>query len=201
MLLEGPRVTLRPLTRADLDQMASWRPFEDPLFAQANWPRRSGSELDRWYARNSQNPQRLLYAVVAESGQIIGSITLRERNGRCSARLGVTLGADYVDQGYGTEALALFLDYYFEELGFEKLVLDVSGFNQRAIRVYRKLGFVTVGQHEESVGRSKEWCFLNEPAYADVRRFFRRDWLGRQWLLCYDMELKREDWVQRRRKR
>jgi diamine N-acetyltransferase len=201
MFVQGPRVALRPLTRADLDYMANWRPYEDPLFAEANWLRRSSRELDRWYARNSQDPGRLLCAVVGESGQVIGSITLRGRDGRRSARLGVTLGADFVDQGYGTEALTLFLDYYFGELGFEKLVLDVSGFNRRAIRVYRKLGFVTVNRYERSVGRSKEWAFLNEPAYANVRRFFRGDWLGRQWLLCYDMELKREDWEQRRKTR
>ena len=77
-----------------------------------------------------------------------------------------------------------------------KLVLDVVGYNRRAIRVYRKLGFVKFGQRERAVGREKKRMFLDEPAYAHARRFFRRDWLGRRWLLCYDMELKRENWEQ-----
>jgi RimJ/RimL family protein N-acetyltransferase len=112
--------------------------------------------------------------------------------------LGITLGADFVNQGLGTEALALFLDYYFGELGFKKLVLDVVGYNRRAIRVYRKLGFVKVGQRERAAGREQKRVFLGEQADADARRFFRRDWLGRHRLLCYDMELKREDWERAR---
>jgi RimJ/RimL family protein N-acetyltransferase len=198
MLLQGPRVTVRPLARADLAQMAAWRPYDDPLYADANWPHRSLGELNQWYYRCSRDPRRLLCAVINGSGQLVGSITLREREGRQSARLGITLGADYVDQGFGTEALGLFLTHYFEELGFDKMVLDVVGYNRRAIRVYQKLGFATVGQHERPIGRTKEWDFLEEPSYESARRFFRRDWLGRRWLLCYDMELKREEWEKRR---
>jgi RimJ/RimL family protein N-acetyltransferase len=198
MWLQGALVTVRPLLRSDLDQMAAWRPYDDPLFADANWPHRTVGELNRWYTRCSRDPRRLLCAVVDRSGQLIGSITLRERDGLRSARLGITIGADFVDQGYGTEALDLFLDHYFGELAYEKLVLDVDGYNARAIRVYMKLGFVHVGQHERPIGRSKQWDFLEAPAYAGARRFFRRDWLGRRWLLCYDMELTREAWSKRR---
>jgi RimJ/RimL family protein N-acetyltransferase len=198
MFLQGPRVTVRPLARADLDQLAAWRPFDDPLFADANWPNRSLGELNQWYNRCSRDSRRLLCAVINGLGQLIGSITLRERDGVRSARLGITLGVDFVGQGFGTEALDLFLDHYFGELGFEKIVLDVVGYNGRAIHVYQKLGFATVGQHERPVGRSKQWAFLENPTHEGARRFFRRDWLGRRWLLCYDMELKREDWKKRR---
>jgi diamine N-acetyltransferase len=195
MLLKGPHVIVRFLARADLDQMAAWRPFDDPLFSEANWPLRSLHELNQWYSRCSRDPRRLLCAVIDGSGRLIGSITLRERDGLRSARLGITLGADFVDQGFGTEALNLFLDYYFGELGFERMVLDVAAYNRRAIRVYHKLGFVIIGQRERPISRGKEeWSFLEEPAYTSVLQFFRRDWLGRRWLLCYDMELTREDW-------
>lgn len=194
MNIQGPRVIIRSLTRGDLTQMAKWRPFDDPLLADSNWPHRSLDELHRWYTRCSQDPRRMLCAIVDASGKLIGSITLRERDGRRSARLGITLGADSVNQGFGTEALTLFLDYYFGEMGFKKLVLDVVGHNRRAIWVYKKLGFVTVGKHERPVGQAKKWAFLKDPAYSHVRSFFRRDWLGRQWLLCYDMELTRENW-------
>jgi RimJ/RimL family protein N-acetyltransferase len=199
MYIRGPRVTLRPLTRDDLSEMISWRPFDDPLLAEANWPQRSLSELNRWYTRCTRDQGRLLCAVTDRSGQLVGSITLRERDGLRSARLGITFGADFVDQGLGTEALSLFLDYYFNELGFAKLVLDVLAYNRRAIRVYQKLGFVTVSQHERPLGRGNQWAFIEDPTYADVQQFFRRDWMGRQWLLCYDMELTRKEWWKRRK--
>jgi RimJ/RimL family protein N-acetyltransferase len=140
----------------------------------------------------------LLFAVTDATGRVIGSITLREIDGRRSARLGITLGADFVDQGYGTEALTLFLNYFFEGLGFQKMVLDVAGFNQRAICVYERLGFQKVDQWERPAGHRDLWSLLKEPHYADVRRYFRRDWLGRRWLLCFEMELVKETWEKRR---
>jgi RimJ/RimL family protein N-acetyltransferase len=201
MFIQGRRVIVRKLRRTDLLEMTKWRPFDDPLLDEANWPQRSLSELNLWYSRFDKDPRRMLCAVTDQSGRIIGSITLRERVGRRSARLGITFGADFVDQGFGSEALALFLDYYFGELRYEKLVLDVAGHNQRAIRVYKKLGFVTIGEHERSMGRSASWSFLDDSEHADLRRFFRRDWMGRRWLICYDMELRREDWEKRRKRR
>jgi len=200
MFIQGRRVTVRKLKRTDLLEMTKWRPFDDPLLAEANWPQRSLSELNLWFSRFSEDPRRLLCAVTDLSGRVIGSITLRERDGRRSARLGITFGADFVNQGFGSEALALFLDYYFGELRYEKLVLDVAGHNQRAVRVYKKLGFVTVGEHERSIGRSGAWSFLDDRAYAELRRFVRRDWMGRRWLICYDMELRREDWENRQKR-
>ena len=201
MLLEGTRVTVRRLARADLAQMVALRPFQDPLYADANWMHRSRQDLERWYAHYSQDPKRLLCAVLDERGQFIGSITLRHIDGRCSARLGITLGSEFVDRGYGSEALALFLDYYFDVLGFAKIVLDVAGYNQRAIHVYQKLGFVTVEKREQSLGWGKKWVFLQASHYTGARRFFRRDWLGRRWMLCYEMLLQREAWRERRQER
>ena len=199
MLLQGLRVTIRPLIRDDLDQMAAWRPYDDPLYTEANWAQRSSHQLDRWYARHSTDRRRLLCTIVDATEHVVGSITLREIDGRRSARLGITLGVDFVDQGYGTEALILFLDYFFGNLGFEKMVLDVAGYNQRAIRVYERLAFAQVGQFERPAGRREVLAFLKKTHHAGIRRFFRRDWLGRRWLLCYEMELMRENWGKRRK--
>ena len=201
MLLKGSRVTVRRLARADLAQMVVLRPFEDPLYADANWMHRSQEDLERWHAHYSQDPKRLLCAVLDECDRFIGTITLRHIDGRQSARLGITLGSDFVGHGYGSEALALFLDYYFDVLGFAKIVLDVAGYNQRAVHVYQKLGFSIVEQREQSLGWGKKWAFLDAPRYAETRRFFRRDWLGRRWLLCYEMVLKRGTWRKHRRER
>jgi diamine N-acetyltransferase len=194
-------VAVRPLTRADLAQMAAWRPFDNLLYSDANWVQRSPYALRHWYTHCSQDRRRLLYTIADEAGQVIGSITLREIDGRRSARLGITLGADFVNQGYGTEALALFLDHFFESLGFQRMVLDVVGYNRRAIRVYEKLGFKKVGQRRRPVKRRKALKLLKEPRYTSARRFVRRDWLRRYWLSCYEMALSKTDWQKKRQER
>ena len=132
MRLNGHRVTIRPMARDDLDAMLEWRPFADPLYQAFDFPRRSKAETVRWFDWRSRDPSRRLYTVEDEEGRVIGSLTLREINGTESARLGITLGADFVSQGYGTEALSVFLEYYFETLGFEEMVLDVAASNLRA---------------------------------------------------------------------
>jgi RimJ/RimL family protein N-acetyltransferase len=128
-----------------------------------------------------------------EGGQPIGSLTLREIKGRESSRLGITLGSDHVGQGYGTEALRLFLEYYFETMGFARMLLDVSATNLRAVRSYRALGFQEESKHYRSAGHSSFRVLRTEPRYQHLRPFFRR--LGTMYqVLFYDMSLTRDEW-------
>jgi diamine N-acetyltransferase len=197
MKLRGPRVTIRPMRRADVDAMMRWRPFADPLYQPFDFPRRSRTEHIRWYEWRSRDPNRRLYTVEDESGQIIGSLTLRDIDGKRSARLGITIGADYVSHGYGTEALRIFLDYYFNEMGFARLVLDVAATNLRAVRTYRSLGFHLVGQHYQPASHSSYDILRTEPRYRHLQRFFQRQGVAHQ-VLFYDMAIDREEWLSRR---
>ena len=134
--LTGPRVTIRPLRKRDLDTMSSWATFDDPLYRLFDWPRRPAMENGMWFAELMRDRTRVYYAVEDERHTLIGRISLRDIRGRQSARLGIGFGTDFVSQGYGSEALRVFLRYYFGELGFRRLVLDVSAINLRAIRCY-----------------------------------------------------------------
>jgi diamine N-acetyltransferase len=193
MRLQGSRVTIRPMKRADLDAMIQWRPFADPLYQPFDFPRQSKTEQVRWFEWRSRDPDRRLYTIESEGQQVIGSLTLREINGRRSARLGITIGADFVSKGYGTEALRLFLDYFFREMGFERMELDVASTNIRAVRTYRSLGFREVGQHYRSANASSYRILQREPQYRHLRRFFRRQGTLTQ-VLFYDMAMTREEW-------
>lgn len=193
MRLQGPRVTIRPMRRSDLDAMMQWRPFTDPLYQPFDFPRQSREEHVQWFEWRSRDPSRRLYTVEDEDHRIIGSVTLREIDGRRSARLGITLGADFVSQGYGTEALCLFLDYFFEELGFSMMVLDVAATNVRAVHTYRSLGFRQVGQHYRLANHPSYYVVQQEPRYRHLRQFFRGHGSMLE-VLFYDMALTREEW-------
>ena len=195
--LRTRRVTIRPMQRRDMDEMHHWRRFADPLYAPFDFPRRSAAERDQWFRWRSKDPTRRLYVIENEQRQVIGSLTLREIDGRRSARLGITLGADFVSQGYGTEALRRFFDYYFDILGFERIILDVAAINQRAIRCYQNLGFAQTDQHYQPADPQAYQVILREPVYRNLRRFFRAG-SPHPRLLFYDMELTREAWHLRR---
>jgi len=86
-----------------------------------------------------------------QSGEPIGDVNLRLSGGE--ADLAVMIGAR-PGEGLGTEAVALALEYAFEELQVEKVRLDVFEENSAALRLYGKLGFQTTDfVLDESTGR------------------------------------------------
>jgi diamine N-acetyltransferase len=193
MKLLGQRITIRTMQPEDLDAMIQWRPFADPLYRPFDFPRQSRGEHMRWFEWRRRDPSRRLYTIVNENHQVIGSLTLREIDGRQSARLGITIGADYVSQGYGTEAMQIFLDHYFGEMGFATMVLDVAATNLRAVHAYQAIGFRKTGQHYRPAHHPSYRILQKESRYRHLRRFFQHSG-GTAQVLFYDMSITREEW-------
>ncbi len=59
--------------------------------------------------------------------------------------------------GYGSEAMRLILRYAFEELNLHRVSLNVFEYNQRAVRVYEKLGFTEEGRMRHHIHRDGRW--------------------------------------------
>jgi RimJ/RimL family protein N-acetyltransferase len=188
------------MKRKDVDAMIQMRPFADPLYQPFDFPRASKAEQIRWFTWRNNDANRRLYAIDNESGQVIGSLTLREIDGQRSARLGITLGADFVSHGYGSEALCLFLDHFFEEMGFARMVLDVAATNLRAVRTYQALGFRETGRHYRPASHTSYRTVRHDRRYRHLRRFFKRQGTYHQ-VLFYDMALTREEWLASREER
>ncbi len=193
----GPRLYLRRFCRADVERMQAWQPYEELLFLPYNMPKASRRENDAWFERNVIRSGRRYFALAHKGdGQLVGVISLREiRRSACppSARLGITLGAQFVGQGYGTEALALFLDYFFGEMGFGLMKLDVAAFNGRAIRVYEKCGFQMVEKFYSSPSGARH--STQEVSKGDEPFV---QYQGEHLTLHYEMELTREAWLAQR---
>jgi diamine N-acetyltransferase len=196
MVIRTARLLIRPLERADVDAIYALRPHTDPLLLRYNLPaEETDADRDLWFDLRTGDPARREFAILTASGQFVGRIGLREMDGQGSARLGISIGADFVDRGYGTEALAGWLNWYFGQGGFVKLVLDVLGLNTRAIRVYDKLGFRRVSEFCREADQAT-LDFLAEPSSVPVRELFRRE--NDQVLVpFYEMELTREMWQTR----
>jgi RimJ/RimL family protein N-acetyltransferase len=74
-----------------------------------------------------------------------------------TAEAGIFIGnKDYWNRGYGTEALALLLDYGFKALNLHNVLIRVYGFNQRARRCYEKVGFREFGTRRQALQRNME---------------------------------------------
>lgn len=67
-----------------------------------------------------------------------------------SAEFGIFVGDKaFWNRGYGEDATRLMLDYGFNLLNLNNIMLSVLDFNQRAIRCYEKCGFQTIGRRRQ----------------------------------------------------
>ncbi|MEW5869433.1 MAG: GNAT family protein [Chloroflexota bacterium] len=67
------------------------------------------------------------------------------------AMLGMAIGEkSYWGQGYGTEATRLLVDYGFNLLNLNSIMLGVFAFNARAIACYKKVGFKEIGRRRQA---------------------------------------------------
>src|SRR5690606_35029269 len=72
----------------------------------------------------------------------------KNRNAECIIDIGEK---DYWGKGYGQEALSLLLDFGFLELNLHRISLRVFSFNQRAVNLYKRIGFIEEGISREAL--------------------------------------------------
>ena len=83
------------------------------------------------------------YFSVLDGGELIGFFCV-EREG-ADVEIGLGLRPDLTGQGKGGAFLNEILRFVRNNYGFEKIRMDVASFNQRAIKVYERAGFVKTG--------------------------------------------------------
>ncbi len=193
--LETERLLLRPWRRADLDAMAAWPLFPDPLDRVWNWPQqlKQTASLDLFFASHTMDPARRAWTIL-HTGAPIGLLQLKNiREAEGAASFGIALGAPWIGQGFGHEALAAFLVTYFKEASFKALHLEVALSNTRARKLYDRLGFAETSRFWRHAGPAEEYRFLAGPAYAHLQPYFRWTASG-VYQLCAEMSLTATDW-------
>ena len=155
--LVGERVILRRHAPANLALFKRW--YADPevsrLTRYQDGPMRP-DEIERFFAARVIGSDSFTMAVhVRATDRLIGSCAFSQLdpdNG--SALYHITIGEkDAWGQGYGTDATRLMLEHAFTRLNLHRVSLSVFAFNERAIRAYRKAGFVSEGRAREAIWR------------------------------------------------
>lgn len=154
----GKKCYLSPIDVNDTEKFTEW--LNDLELTQY---------LSRLYPRsiNIQNEKESLEKIANEHNYSIIDIETDELLGNCgfvtvnninqTGEVGIFIGnKKFWDKGYGTEALCLLLDFGFKVLNLHNISLSVVSFNPRAIRVYEKIGFKTIGKWRESLLMGKK---------------------------------------------
>jgi aminoglycoside 6'-N-acetyltransferase len=101
----------------------------------------------------------VVFAIEADGG-VIGAIQYSEEPtpDYRHAGMDIFLATSRHGQGLGEEALGVLARYLFDERGHHRLTIDPAAANERAIRVYQRVGFRPVGvMREYERGPDGKW--------------------------------------------
>ena len=159
---QSERVLLRELLDSDLPLFHEW--WNDPEVAhyqvgemvRLNQEQTNTEMFRNWFKPEGAN---IGFTIVERaSSEPIGVVNMWGASVKNrSATLAILVAKSHWNQGLGTEALQLVLNYAFNELNLHRVELTVFGFNTRAIRAYEKVGFRQVGRQREAIFRGGQW--------------------------------------------
>lgn len=157
VLLFGDRIMIRRFSLEDAISMRNWGEHKNPLFGDYNFPYFDEEDIREWFGMKTFGWTKKYFSVYNEENNFIGYIGIKQiKRFRRESTLGIVFDPNHINKGYGTEALKLFLKYYFEDLNMNILHLEVDQFNKRAIRCYETCGFKRTNKyldifHDQSV--------------------------------------------------
>ena len=174
----SPRVVLRELRWEDLPEIRAW--MTDA--ATTAWLGERFARPQTWEQTEIDLRQRLeggaggVHFAVAEPEKLryLGEISLTGIDATArKAQLTVVLKPECQDQGCGTAAVRLALQYAFDHLNLERVALRVQADNLRAIRAYEKAGFVREGCLRRDAYR--DGAYVDVLCMGILREEFHRD--------------------------
>jgi diamine N-acetyltransferase len=163
-MIVGERIRLRAVERSDLPRYVEW--LNDPQVTSGvgRFLPMGIEEEEQWCTNMlERDPIERPFAIdvlVDEDWSHIGGCGLFGFNhqARC-AELGIMIGArNFWDQGFGSEVIELLLQYGFQTLNLHRIFLHVHAFNERAIRVYRRLQFIEEGRLRDHHYFNGQYC-------------------------------------------
>ncbi|MFB6467040.1 GNAT family N-acetyltransferase [Cytobacillus sp. Hz8] len=93
--------------------------------------------------------------IVAEmDGEVVGYLVFT-RNEKVRLRhtgtMGVGIREEHCNQGIGTELIEFLIDWARKQNNLEKICLFVTSINDRAIKVYKRIGFIEEGRQKNQI--------------------------------------------------
>lgn len=168
--LIGERIYLSPRSIEDAEKFTEW--LND--FETTDYIGRSGIitslEGEKKYLEENCNKDASFAIVTTQEDKFIGTVSLENiDNINCTATLGIFIGdKEYRNQGYGTEAIKLILDFGFNYMNLHNIKLDLMEFNERALKCYQKCGF-------KEYGRRRNCKFINGKYYDSIEMDILKD--------------------------
>ena len=161
MKIEGRKIYLKTLTEKNATkEYCSW--LNDPKVNKYLETRKATiPELKKYIREKNKNPNCLFLGIFfKKNNKHIGNIKLEPIDFKNhQATLGILIGdKNYWGKGMGKEATKLLVNYAFRKLNLKEINLGVISENERAIEVFKKVGF-KIDRREKRAVRHDETLF------------------------------------------
>ena len=171
--IETDRLILRRFTMEDAEAMFRRWASDDEVTKHLTWPTHSSVEISKMVLTDwtSHYPEPDFYnwaIVLKENGpEPIGNISVVGIDNKVdAATMGYCMSRAHWGKGVMTEALTAVIDFFFDEVGFNRIDADHAVDNPASGRVMEKSGMRYEGTHRQAVRTNcgivdiKKWAIL-----------------------------------------
>jgi len=153
------KIEFRKPTERDVEDILTWK-FEGIYSFYDN----DKTEAKKEWISNLHKEENA-FAMYNEENQLIGNCSFDYDDEHSQYMFGVQMRPCLTGKGMGVEVVTSILNFGREKYKFNEVALLVAKFNTRAIRIYEKLGFITIeefvwhvnGEEKEFMAMKKEW--------------------------------------------
>ncbi|MBY6770122.1 GNAT family N-acetyltransferase, partial [Clostridium botulinum] len=105
--------------------------------------------------------KRKALSIINKKNVLVGFMTYKQSD-YCKNvySIGITIGKKYWSRGYGQDSIKTLIKYLFDDLNAKRIQLEVVSENIRAIKCYKKCGFI-----EEKIRKAR---YYMDGKYTDI---------------------------------
>jgi aminoglycoside 6'-N-acetyltransferase len=146
IILEGPRVSIRPVEWEDLPTLCGW--WNDPTVMKEVRAEKFKPNLEQvqksWVAWRDAGTMDYHEFIICLGDRSIGEIGyVFENVDQETASIDIKIGDPSLwGQGLGTEAMMLLIDYLLMHVKAHRITAQPGDWNKRSMRLFEKCGFI-----------------------------------------------------------
>jgi len=143
-MIDANQIRLPPLEEKDAESMLEW--LRDESVTEYLTINGSNMTLDNAlsFIEKAKDESEILHrAIVDSEDDYLGTISLKNIDmAKKEAEYAITLHPKAMGTGAATSASKLIVQLAIDELGLDRVYLNVLRINKRAVRLYEKLGYI-----------------------------------------------------------
>ncbi len=178
-IIKGEKVYLNAVRKEDLEYFMSCNNdlVLSRLLGTSFHRPANENKMTEWIAGMNKGLGEIIYAIrLINDDSMVGIVAFGEIEwSNQITEIWISINGASQSKGLGTDTMNIALDYAFNEINFHRVQLTVLGYNERAIKLYEKLGFIKEGTYREFGKRDGERYDMYlygmlEPEYRELMR-------------------------------